>query len=139
MYMDFPRVNKEYVDQLLTSLMIVAMIKEGQKVCVRNGLLNLEVQSTGVCAAVRRWVYQDGRACTLAYIRNTVNNAIELRQNHGDKETVDNLNNGLSKSVNGLESLAVTYDTDATMTASIRVIQQRIKQEVVKSPKKDKD
>ncbi len=125
-------VSNEYIDQLLTSLKIIAMIKEGQKVCVRNGLLTLENNSTGVLAALRRWLYQDSRQCTLAYIRNTINNALDMRKLHTNMDSVNRITFGLEECLKGLEALLVTYDSDATISASIQIIQQRIRDDIGK-------
>ena len=121
------RPNEEYVDQVLTSLKIIAMIKEGQKVCVRNGLLSLENSSTGIRVAIRRWVDNDNRQSTLVYIRNVVNNAMDIAYIHPDYDVIDKLRMYLIGCITGLGSLAVTYGTDASITASIEVLQERIK------------
>ena len=83
--------NEEFVDQILTSLKVISMIKEGQKVKVRDGLLSLEVQSTGVLTGIRRWINKDNRLTTLRYIRNTVIQAMTLtddRVNQALKEAI---------------------------------------------------
>lgn len=110
--------NEEFVDQILTSLKVISMIKEGQKVKVRDGLLSLEVQSTGVLAGIRRWINKDNRLTTLRYIRNTVIQAMTL--------TDDRVNQALKEAMNGLNCLTITYGDDAGVTAAIDVIKDRI-------------
>ena len=73
--------TEEFVDQILTSLKVISMIKEGQKVKVRDGLLTLEVYSSGVMTGIRRWIHNDNRTTTLRYIRNTVIQAISIFNN----------------------------------------------------------
>jgi hypothetical protein len=123
---DSSRNGEEFVDQILTSLKIISMIKEGQKVCVRNGLLSLESESTGFRAAVRRWIHNDNRHSTLAYIKNVVNNALDVCKIHTTHETVFKIKNSLCECLTGLGSLAVTYETDVPVVATLHVMQDRI-------------
>ena len=117
----------EFVDQILTSLKIITMIKEGQKVCVRNGLLSLEVRSSGVKVALRRWIHNDNRNTTLSYIKNVVNNALDIINIHSDENTKIKIKGTLSECITGLSSLGVTYAEDAGITATIAVMQDRIR------------
>lgn len=123
---DSSRNGEEFVDQILTSLKIISMIKEGQKVCVRNGLLSLEPESTGIRVAMRRWIHNDSRHNTLAYIKNVVNNALDVCKIHSNNETIFKIKNALSECVTGLGSLAVTYETDVPIVATLQVMQARI-------------
>jgi hypothetical protein len=123
-------MTDDLVDQVLTSLKIVAMIKEGQKVCIRNGLLTLETHSTGVQVAIRRWINRDNRQSTLSYIKNVVNNAFDIASMHQSDATVEKLKSALTNCILGLGCLAVTYNDDASITASIEVMQDRIRARV---------
>ena len=114
--------TEEFVDQILTSLKVISMIKEGQKVKVRDGLLTLEVYSSGVMTGIRRWIHNDNRTTTLRYIRNTVIQAISIFNNEKSQKIL----NALQEAVNGLNCLAITYGDDAGITAAIDVIKDRI-------------
>jgi hypothetical protein len=120
------RNNELFIDQILTSLKIISMIKEGQKVCVRNGLLSLEPTSNGVQTAMRRWLNNDSRQSTLAYIKNVVNNALDVCNLLTDHETILKISNALNESSLGLGSLSVTYEIDVPIVATIQVMQDRI-------------
>lgn len=122
-----PNPGDEFVDQILTSLKIISMIKEGQKVCVRNGLLSLEPKSSGIRVAFRRWINNDNRSTTISYIKNVINNALDILKIHNETRTINKIKNSLSDCITGLSSLAVTYDTDASVTATITVMQDRIR------------
>ena len=118
--------KEDFIDQILTSLKVISMIKEGQKVRVRNGLLDLEMQSTGMRAAIRRWVHNDNRQNTILYIKNVVGHAIEISQiRHSSK-----IENALTETLAGLSALGVTYGDDMGTVASISVLQLRIKSEL---------
>lgn len=119
--------SEEFVDQILTSLKIIAMIKEGQKVCVRNGHLALEAQSTGIVISFKRWLHGDNRSTTICYIKNIVNNALSVIKNHKDPYSVDKIKTALEDAMNGVSSLIVTYDDDVAITATLHVLKDRVK------------
>ena len=127
-----PRYGEEFVDQLLTSIKIVGMIKEGQKVCIRNGLLTLETKSTGVGAALRRWIHNDNRYSTLMYIRNVVNNSVDVCNIYPRTDSVIiKITESLESCLTGLGCLIVTYGDDAGITATIGVMQDRIRAHII--------
>jgi hypothetical protein len=117
----------EFVDQILTSLKIISMIKEGQKVCVRNGLLSLETKSSGIKVALIRWINNDNRNTTLSYIKNVINNALDIIKIHNDENTKNKIKVSLTECITGLSSLGVTYSNDAGISATIVVMQDRIR------------
>jgi hypothetical protein len=113
-----------YTDQVLTGLKILGMIREGQKVCIRNGLINIEGQSQGVWAALSRWIHGDNRTITMSYIRNIVHNALEIRRTH--PHLWKDVDEGLSHALNGITALEVTYTEDAGVVAALEVLKEKI-------------
>ena len=122
--------SEEIIDQLLTSLKVISMIKEGQKVCVRNGHLSLENQSTGVITSVRRWINRDSRQTTVCYIKSVVQNAISITKIHNNEISITKVLKSLEESVTGINSLTVTYMDDATVSATLQVLRDRIQTEL---------
>jgi hypothetical protein len=113
-----------YIDQILTGLLVIGMIKEGQKVSVRNGFLNIDDRRFGAFSGFIRWMNNDNRQNTLSYIRNVVNNALAIAcTNPDNKSRVDD---GLAKAVIGLSALSVTYSDDAAVSAVLSVMKERI-------------
>ena len=106
-----------YVDQVLTGLKVIGMIKEGHKV-------NIDDRKRGIFTGFIRWINNDNRYNTLSYIRNVVNNAISISVKNPDQSPL--INEGLSRALTGLSALAVTYSDDASVTASIDVMRERI-------------
>jgi len=119
-------MGEQFIDQVLTSLKIIGRIKEGQKVCVRDGLIHIEPKSSGVISSLKRWIHGDNRFTTLSYIKNVVNNALDLCKVCNEQD----LREALNESIVGLSSLAVTYGTDAATLATIEVLQDRIKKNI---------
>jgi hypothetical protein len=122
--------SEEIVDHLLTSLKVISMIKEGQKVCVRNGHLTLEIQSTGVVTSVRRWIHNDSRQTTVHYIKSVIHNSISVSKVHKNQTSVDKIIAGMKEALVGINSLIVTYTDDATITATLQVLYSRITTEL---------
>ena len=119
-------MGDQFTDQILTSLKIIGRIKEGQKVCVRDGLIHIEVKSSGLISSMKRWVHGDNRFTTLSYIKNVVNNALDLCKVCNEQDLKD----ALGESIVGLSSLSVTYGNDAATLAIIEVLQERIKKNI---------
>jgi hypothetical protein len=119
-------MGEQFTDQILTSLKIIGRIKEGQKVCVRDGLIHIEGKSSGVVSSLKRWLHGDNRFTTLSYIKNVVNNALDLCKVCNERDLKD----ALGESIVGLSSLAVTYGNDAATLATIEVLQDRIKKNI---------
>jgi hypothetical protein len=119
---------QDAIDQILTSLKVISMIKEGQKVKVRNGLLDLEAQSSGFKVGIMRWVNNDNRHTTLLYIKNSINNALGMIKLNSEYD--GKIKQYLNDSISGLNALEITYGNDASITASLQVLQERIKTEI---------
>ena len=123
-------MRDEFIDEILTSLKIIGSIKEGQKVCVRNGLLTLEQTSTGIQASVKRWLFGDTRATTLHYIRNVVHNALSVAKMND--ENAAEIVNSMENVIIGLGRLEVTYTSDIALCSAIQVLSNRIMTEIKK-------
>ena len=119
-------MRDELIDEVLTSLKIIGSIKEGQKVCVRNGLLVLEQRSNGFLPALKRFIYGDNREITIRYIKNVVHNAISILNAVNNDEIRKHLN----EAVVGLQRLEVTYVADIATVSGIQVLVTRIQHEI---------
>ena len=122
--------SEDIVDHLLTSLKVISMIKEGQKVCVRNGHLTLETQSTGVVTSVKRCIHGDSRNTTVHYIKSVLHNSITVSKTHRNQTSVDKITTGMTEALAGISSLIVTYADDATVSAMLQVLHDRVSTEL---------
>jgi len=116
--------DKDIIDQILTSLRIISWIEKGQKVAIRKGLLELEQQS-GLRVAVKRWINNDSRHNTLVYIKNVINNALDVCQKHTCDDTRLEIREALGDSIIGINNLTVTYQLDLPIVASLQILQER--------------
>ena len=102
-------------EDILWSLKIISMIKEGQKLRVRSG--HLDVHDSGnVLTSVMRWIRNDNRQTSLTYISNIINRGINEKC---DKKS-------LQEALLGLNALKVTYATDINIVARILVLEEKI-------------
>jgi hypothetical protein len=122
-------MRDEYVDEIMTSLKIIGSIKEGQKVCVRNGLLTLETNSSSLQSSFWRWVYRDNRFTTLHYIKNIVHNALAYAKIAKEPDDIIRV---FEDVLIGLQRLEVTYSADVGVCSNLQVLQERIKKVVIK-------
>lgn len=102
--------------EILTCLKIISMIREGQKLSVRNGVLRLEYSSSGMYSAVKRWLYNDSRHVTMTYVQNILLNAL-------DKKVQSRY---MREALQGLNALKVTYADDVTVVARLTVLEEKI-------------
>jgi len=102
-------------EDILWSLKIISMIKEGQKLRVRSG--RLDVHEVGnVFTTLMRWVRNDNRQTSLNYISNIINRGIN---ENCEKKAIQ-------EALNGLNALRVTYATDVNIVARIIVLEEKI-------------
>jgi hypothetical protein len=104
--------------EILTCLKIISMIREGQKVSVRDGVLKLEYSSNGLWSAVKRWMFSDSRQVTMTYIQNIILNALDRKIQ----------SRYLTEAMQGLNSLKVTYSKDVTVVARLTVLEEKIQE-----------
>jgi hypothetical protein len=101
--------------EILTCLKIISMIREGQKVSVRDGVLRLETYS-GLWSSLKRWLTNDSRHVTLTYIQNIILNAIDRKVQA----------KALYEALSGMNALKVTYATDVAVVARLTVLEEKI-------------
>lgn len=98
------------------------MIREGQKLSVRNGVLHLEYSSSGIMSAIKRWLYSDSRHVTMTYVQNIILNALD----RGVQSKY------LREALQGLNALKVTYSEDVTVVARLTVLEEKIQEYITR-------
>jgi len=112
---------------LITSLKIISMIREGQKVSIRHGNIHMDRISEGLSSSIKRWYYQDSRYKTYNFIRNLIMNALGFYKNlPTDHEEYDLLEKSLYDATIGISNLKITYGEDASIVAAFEVLEDRI-------------
>ena len=122
-----------FIDDVLTNLRVVGMIKKNQKLCIRKGRLSVDVDDT--IQPVRRWLYSDSREKIIAMIKNTIQNAIRLSKDiQKDAVEIDmkewtmhRIDEELRSCELGLENMRTTYHDDSTYIAMLDTLIERLK------------
>lgn len=115
------------IDEVLISLKVISFIKEGQKVCIRNGVLTLENYSTGVIASIRRWINYDSRNATVTFIHSIIKKAIYISMN-GTQFEKEKIKEALQECLVGIDSLMITYNDDAYIHSTLQIIKEQVTQ-----------
>ncbi len=118
-------MSVEFIDHILTSLRIISLIKERQKISVRHNILTPE-SSNGCRVAFRRWFHGDSRHITLTYIKSIISNAIDVTMMHTNTDTIKNITSALVKSKDGLTNMMTTYYDDINIIVSLDILKDRI-------------
>jgi hypothetical protein len=110
--------------ELLTCLKIISMIREGQKISVRDGVLQLDMSPPGVWTSIRRWLFNDSRHVTMIYIQNIILNALDRRVHPKH----------LEETLHGLNALKVTYTEDVAIVAKLTVLEEKVMDHIKMKP-----
>ena len=115
-------MNGATVD-LLTDLEVLSMIKEDDKLCIRDGHMAIEKRSHPIKTAVRRWVNNDSRKITIMYINTLITQSLQFCSENRDKVwIIHEFCKHLTNSLEGLANIKKTYSNDSAIVARLNVI-----------------
>ena len=101
------------LSDLFTDLEVLAMIKEKDKLCVRDGQITIEKNSHPFKIAIRRWINNDSRRTMIMEINNVITLSLqackESKQDSDKKWVVDQFCKHFKNIKEGLENLKKTY------------------------------
>lgn len=119
------------LEDLITDLKVLALLKENGRLCIRDGSLSIEPQlenkenilltwGSYASLALRRWWNQDNRRSAMLKVQSIVMKCYDSIQRLQDKERQDfaELCSDASK---GLAHLQQTYKHDAAVSARLSV------------------
>ena len=64
-------MNEEFVDNIITNLNIIGILKINEKLCIRKGHLQIDASSN--FQSIRRWCFRDSREINIIYINKLLN------------------------------------------------------------------
>ena len=121
--------NKE-IDNILTDLNVISMLKENNRLCIRNEKLSIDSEVSGRfiygiaswgIVALKRWWHNDNRDNIIAYLWDLYQRSLNYKEEHED------VSYAITLSIGGLENLCVTYHADHTVVARLRVLINKLK------------
>ena len=110
-------MNEESIDNIITNLKIISLVKVDEKLSIRKGHLSLDNSSN--IQFLKRWFYRDSRDMILLFIKDLIRSIYTLF----DKISCYNDNQSILTKIliemenakTGLINLRTTYSTDAVM------------------------
>jgi len=124
--------------KIFTELEILSMLKDGDKLSMRNGIMTIEKKTHPIKTAVRRWINNDNRHSTLMEIDNIISDAMKMYREHRiDNDDITNLcsiddtsNIWITQQfceqfrncIEGLQNLKKTYNDDSAVVAKLNII-----------------
>jgi len=119
---------------LFTDLEVLSMIKEEDKLCVRDGHITIEQRSHPMKIAVRRWANNDSRKLTIMHINTLITQSLQIcseTRNDSDKMwTIEQFCKHFTNSLDGLSNLKKTYIDDSAIVARLNVISSMLVEEI---------
>ena len=128
-------MNGTTVD-LFTDLEVLSMIREEDKLCIREGHIAIEKRSHPLKTAVRRWTNNDSRRITIMHINTLITQSLQICcENRNDSEkiwTIHQFCKHFTNSLEGLSNLKKTYTDDSAIVARLNVISAMLIEEIEK-------
>ena len=121
---------------IFTDLEVLSMIKEYDKICIRDGHITIERKTHPIKTAVRRWANNDSRRLTIMQINNLISQSLQLcleARNDSEKIwTIDQFCKHFTNILDGLSNLKKTYTDDSAIVARLNVISAMLIEEIGK-------
>ena len=69
-------INEDSIDNIITNLKIIALIKVDEKLSIRKG--HLQIDNSSNFQFFKRWFYRDSRDIILLFIKDLIRNIYNL-------------------------------------------------------------
>ena len=120
-------MDENVIDNLITNLKIIEMIKINEKLSIRKGHLQIDYSSN--IQFIKRWFNRDSREIIIKYIKDLVkeiNNVFKFKHNYSELK-LNLLKSCIINTEKGFENLKITYSNDYIMIVNIDLINIKIK------------
>ena len=120
-------MDENVIDNLITNLKIIEMIKINEKLSIRKGHLQIDYSSN--IQFIKRWFNRDSREIIIKYIKDLVkeiNNVFKFKHNYSELK-LNLLKSCITNTEKGFENLKITYSNDYIMIVNIDLINIKIK------------
>ena len=137
-------------DNVFLALKVIGSLRENERLCTQNGVLC--VDNSGKLQGLLRWYYNESRSTNVETITKILSNAFSITDHALQREEMykQNVNitrhflveresnahllrkcfRELNEGISGLNNLLVTYKTDTTTVAKIRLLIEKINDRV---------
>ena len=120
-------INEDSIDNIITNLKIIALIKVDEKLSIRKG--HLQIDNSSNFQFFKRWFYRDSRDIILLFIKDLIRNIYNLFNKitcYNDNQTI--LTRVLEEMENakiGLVNLKATYANDPVMVVKFENVARK--------------
>jgi hypothetical protein len=109
--------NEEYIDNVITNLKIISLVKVDEKLSIRKGHLQIDTSSN--FQFIKRWFFRDSRDFILLFIKDLIRNITNLLNKidtyHDRAWITTRILSEMENAKGGLMNLKTTYSTDPIM------------------------
>jgi hypothetical protein len=126
-------INEESIDNVITNLKIIALIKVDEKLSIRKG--HLQIDNSSNFQFFKRWFYRDSRDIILLFIKDLIRNIYNLFNKitcyNDNKIVLSRVLEEMENAKTGLINLKLTYATDPVMVVKFENVARKFCELVV--------
>ena len=115
-------INEEFIDNIITNLKIISLVKIDEKLSIRKG--HLQIDNSSNFQFLKRWFNRDSRDFILLFIKDLIRNISSLFERihtYKNKEWIlSRVFMEMEQATIGLDNLKTTYSTDAVMVVKFQ-------------------
>ena len=130
-------INDDFIDSIITNLKIINIIQVNEKLCIRNGHLQIDKDSN--VRSLLRFLNKDSRGNSMLFIKELLRNINIIFSKANESESclwiLSRILVEIDSLENGLNNLKITYSNDPVITVVIDNIIIKLK-ELSKNGKK---
>ena len=120
-------INEDSIDNVITNLKIISLIKVDEKLSIRKG--HLQIDNSSNFQFFKRWFYRDSRDIVLLFIKDLIRNIYNLFNKincYNDNQVVLNrVLEEMESAKTGLINLKLTYATDPVMVVKFENVARK--------------
>ena len=116
-------------DNLITSLKVIAQLRQHERVCTRGEMIRVDRSGRGVWQSALRWLNDENRTHNLDHIDAIVQNALDTLGARADETEVHfRIDRELENTMRGIENLKITYEDCSVSTAKLDLILDKMRE-----------
>ena len=120
-------VNEDSIDNIITNLKIIALIKVDEKLSIRKG--HLQIDNSSNFQFFKRWFYRDSRDIILLFIKDLIRNIYNLFNKitcyNDNKIVLKRVLEEMENAKSGLINLKLTYANDPVMVVKFENVARK--------------
>ena len=120
-------INEDSIDNIITNLKIISLIKVDEKLSIRKG--HLQIDNSSNFQFFKRWFYRDSRDIILLFIKDLIRNIYNLFNKitcyNDNKVVLKRVLEEMENAKSGLINLKLTYANDPVMVVKFENVARK--------------